>query len=96
MNDQLIALIRQAWQATIAAAITYLLRLGIDIDSDALFAVTWPIVMFVYYFVAQQVIKRTRSSKLSVALTGPGKLPVYNDIPDEVLEAFLVEQTAVQ
>lgn len=87
MNDQLLALIRTAWQSVIASVIAYLLSLGIEIDSAALFAVTWPVVMAFYYLVATKLAERV--PKLSL-VAGPGKAPIYNDIPDDVLEKLLV------
>jgi hypothetical protein len=88
MNDQIIALIRTAWQAVLASALAYLVTLGIEIDSAAAFAVTWPIVMAIYYAVAAFVAARV--SKLSLPLTGPGPAPKYKiELPDEALEDLL-------
>lgn len=93
-SDQAIAVIRNAWQAVISGALNLLLvRFGIDVDETAVLLLTWPLVhagytAFAYWFTA-------RFGKLLLLLTGPGQAPMY-DIPDDVLEAFLSEQTATQ
>ena len=87
MNDQILALVRTAWQAVIASLLAWLLSLGIEIDSAAAFAVTWPIVMAVYYAVASWLAARV--SRLSLPLTGPGVAPVYQpQTYDEVIEGL--------
>lgn len=80
-NDNLIAIIRTGYQAAVAALLTFLLRLGIDVDSVALDAVLWPLVMLAYYAVARWVTARVDSSKLATALTGPGPAPTYPTTP---------------
>ena len=89
MNDQILSIVRVGYQAVVTAILSYLLRLGIDIDSQAVDSVLWPVVMVAYYAAARWVVARFNSSKLSAVLTGPGSVPIYNDIPDEVLEKFL-------
>ncbi len=96
MNDQILSIIRVGYQAVITAVLSYLLRLGIDVDSQALDSVLWPLVMVAYYAIARWVVAKFNSTKLSTVLTGPGSVPIYNDIPDEILEKFLREETAVQ
>lgn len=94
-SDRAIAIIRSGWQAIISGALNLLLvRFGIDIDETAVLLLTWPLVhagylAFAYWFTA-------RFGRLLLLLTGPGAAPIYNEIPDDVLEQFLTEQTATQ
>lgn len=78
MNDQLIALIRTVWQSIIASVLAYLVSLGINIDATQAFAVTWPIVMAIYY-AAAQAISRVAPAGITRALMGPASAPTYTD-----------------
>ena len=84
MNDQLIALVRTVYQGAIAAAGVWLLDRGVTIDTAAVELALWPVVLGVYYFVAQQITARVDSTKLAAVLTGPGPQPTY----DEVIEGL--------
>ena len=86
MNDQILALVRTAWQAVIGSLLAWLLTLGIEVDSAAAFAVTWPIVMAVYYWAASQLSSRV--PKLALPLTGPGQAPSYPQTYDEVIDGL--------
>lgn len=78
MNDQAIALIRTAWQGVVAAFLAWLLsEFAIDIDTTAAMAVTWPIVLAVYYAVARAIGDRIPG--LDKMLLGPGPNPTYSD-----------------
>lgn len=89
MNDKLLARIRVAYQLAVGGLLGWLTKQGIDIPFEGLDAVLWPLVTFLYYVAAQEVTERVESSRLANVLLGPGPAPIYTNIPDGVLEAFL-------
>lgn len=78
MTNDLIALLRTGWQGVVASVVAYFVAKGVDINTDAAFAATWPIVMFLYYGAAQAAATFLPRGVTRV-LMGPGSAPNYEE-----------------
>lgn len=96
MNDKILAYVRTGYLLVVGSSLGWLADQGIDVPIEALDAVLWPLVTFIFYVASREITERVSSTKLAKILTGPGPAPIYNDIPDDVLEGFLAKEVAVQ